>query len=146
MVKKKQDQSGQKRIPRKPGLRSPGQMGGARPGAGRKHGSKNKITSELKDKLEPLEDLGLKRLKELLQDKATDKKILVGVIELVLAYRHGKPKQEVFNPEGGPPRVDWLTFLQLAHEYSQANLQQSKGAAGKESRAHQGSRPASRSS
>ncbi len=50
-------------------------MGGARPGAGRKEGSKNRITSELKDKLEPLENLGLKRLEEILRNKGTDQKI-----------------------------------------------------------------------
>ena len=145
MVEKNQDQSPRRTT--RQWHRSPGQMGGARPGAGRKQGSKNRITSELKDKLEPLENLGLKRLKEILQNKSTDQKILLGAIELILAYRHGKPKQpsELSGPEGGPPQVDWMTFLQHAHAYqNRASLL--AGPVGKESRVHQGRRPASRRS
>ncbi len=125
MVKKNQDQSARRRT--RQWHRSPGQMGGARPGAGLKQGSKNKITSELKDKLEPLENLGLTRLEEILKNKGTDQKILMAAIELVLAYRHGKPKQaiEASGPDGSPLRVDWLTFLQHAHAHHKASVQQS---------------------
>ncbi len=146
MVEKNQDQSPRRTT--RQWHRSPGQMGGARPGAGRKQGSKNRITSELKDKLEPLEDLGLKRLEEILRNKGTDQKILMAAIELVLAYRHGKPKQaiEASGPDGSPLRVDWLTFLQHAHAHHKASLQQSAGPVGKEPRVHKGRRPAGRAS
>ncbi len=146
MVEKNQDQSPRRTT--RQWNRSPGQMGGARPGAGRKEGSKNKITSELKDKLEPLENLGLKRLEEILRNKGTDQKILMAAIELVLAYRHGKPKHTsvISDPDGGSTQVDWLSFLARAHEYSKASLQQSAGHVGKEPRAHKGRLPAGRAS
>lgn len=75
----------------------------ARPGRGRPPGSRNKITADLKDKLLPLEEKALARVGRLLNDPKTPPGVVVAAFELILAYRHGKPKPYVEPVRGAMP-------------------------------------------
>lgn len=67
--------------------------GGRRPGAGRPKGARNKVTAKLKQDLAPFDEIGLARLKKIIET-GRDKDAL-DAIRLAWAYRHGRPTQVV---------------------------------------------------
>lgn len=67
--------------------------GGRREGAGRPAGVPNRVTTEVRELLQPLDEFVIRRLVELMESK--DEAIAFKATELNLAYRFGRPKAAV---------------------------------------------------
>lgn len=84
------------------------------PGSGRKAGTPNRATKELRTLLDGLAkdpngvDLHAQRLHQLTQSK--DEQVAVKALTTVLAYRFGKPVEhhEIGGEGGGPVRVEFV--------------------------------------
>ena len=87
--------------------------------AGRPKGAMNKATATLKEMLAPFDKTAIEKLKAIITDPRLLKSkpdVVVRAIELVWAYRHGRPRQQVeMTAERGGP-FDFLAFLMAAQK------------------------------
>jgi hypothetical protein len=78
-------------------------LGGARPGAGRKKGSPNKSTAEIKAIAQPYSEQAVKTLAQIMQTGESEG-ARVSAANAILDRAWGKPSQAVLHsdPDGGP--------------------------------------------
>ena len=91
--------------------------GGFRPNAGRRAGTPNRITQEIRELLRPLNERAVARLGALLE--STDDTLAFKACELVLAYGFGRPRAAVdidIEPKQQAISPEELEHLNLSDE------------------------------